>query len=108
MYFIRFFSPRYLAPSVTSCFYGFWFEISAQKEGVRKSYEDSNCFDVVPGKQFQKAQLVWCVIPSSAMWEMGDVSEEEAEDGKLILASFLKRHIVEVCLNNEDVFFLYK
>lgn len=42
------------------------------------------------------------------MWEMGDVSEEEAEDGKLILASFLKRHIVEVCLNNEDVFFLYK
>lgn len=48
--------------------------------------------------------------------KVGDISKEELEDAnfrlqekKLVLLapSFLKRHIVEVCLNNEDVFFFY-
>lgn len=48
------------------------------------------------------------------MREVGNVSKEEVKDTNfwlqekdlvILASSFLKRHIVEVCLNNEDVFF---
>lgn len=85
---------------------------SAPQEGDHTAYDKSTTtlmlFQENAMYTRYKKHSLWYVLP-----KVGDISKEELEDAnfwhqekKLVIlaSSFLKRHIVGACLNNEDVF----